>query len=118
MATSSLVVAQAGDAVPKPPNIVVATSVAVVSVRTERISCSSTGKIRQCLRQVSASVAAFSRDENNTGAPGREPIEQNGSGHDSGSNFEMSQESLTFVNVTRAALAVVCGCGFSLLVAV
>src|SRR6185312_4961584 len=118
MATSSLVVARATDAVPKPPNTVAATSVAVVSVRTERIRCSSTGMNRQCLQQFFGTGSGVLADENNTGAGDREPIEPNGSGHDSGSNFEISQEPLTFVNVTRAALAVVCGSGFSLLVAV
>src|SRR5690349_7766695 len=42
MATSSLVVARATDAVLKPQNAVAATSVAAVSVPTERIRCSST----------------------------------------------------------------------------
>ena len=47
------------------------------------------------------------------------PIEpKTASGHDSGSNLEISQEPLTFTTVTRALFAVVCGSGFSLLVAV
>jgi hypothetical protein len=42
MATSSLVVAPAVDALTKPPNAVAANTIAVVSVPSERIRCSST----------------------------------------------------------------------------
>src|SRR6202034_230296 len=68
---------------------------------------------------VTAPVAAFSPDENNTGRFDLVRVRPRRRGaYAAGSTFEINHEPLTFVSVIRTALGVINGCGLSLPVVV